>query len=128
MTLLLLVMTGAMALLLVLIGIYGAVSYGISRRRREIGIRLALGARRGEVRRMFVTQALTLAGAGILAGVGGALLLTRWLSSQLFGVSAFDPLTHAAVALFLLMAAATASYLSAATASNLDPIDVLKAE
>jgi predicted permease len=128
MTLRLLALTGAMALLLVVIGVYGAVSYGISRRRREIGIRLALGARRGEVRRMFVGRALLIVSAGILAGLGGALLLTRWLSSQLFGVSALDPLTHAAVAVFLLLAAATASYLSAATASNLNPIDVLKAE
>jgi predicted lysophospholipase L1 biosynthesis ABC-type transport system permease subunit len=128
MTLQLLALTGAMALLLVVIGVYGAVSYGISRRRREIGIRLALGARRGEVRRMFVRRALLIVSAGILAGLGGALLLTRWLSSQLFGVSALDPATHVAVAVFLLLAAATASYLSATTASNLNPIDVLKAE
>jgi len=128
MTLLLLAMTGVMALLLVLIGTYGVVSYGITRRRREIGIRLALGARRGEVRRMFVTHALILVGAGVLVGLGGAFVLTRWLSSQLFGVSPLDPLTHAAVALFLLLAAAMASYLSAATASTLDPVEVLKAD
>jgi ABC-type antimicrobial peptide transport system permease subunit len=128
MALLLLAMTGAMALLLVLIGTYGVVSYGITRRRREIGIRLALGAQPGEVRRMFVTHALRLVGSGVLVGVGGALVLTRWLSSQLFGVSPLDPVTHAAVALLLLLAAAMASYLSVATASALNPVDVLKAD
>jgi predicted permease len=128
MTLLLLAITGTMALLLGLIGIYGVVSYAVSQRRREIGIRLALGARQGEVRRMFVGNALVLAGIGVLVGLGAALGLTRLMASQLFGVSPQDAVTHLGVALVLVAAAALASYLSALRASALDPVAVLKGE
>jgi len=128
MTLQLLAITGTMALVLGLIGVYGIVSYAISQRRREIGIRLALGARHGEVRRMFVRQALALVGAGVAIGLGAAAGLTRLMKSQLFGVSPLDPWTHLSVALVLLAAAALASYLSARRASALDPVDVLRGE
>jgi len=126
MTLQLLAITGAMALLLGLIGIYGVVSYSVSQRRREIGIRLALGAAPGEVRRMFVRHALALVGIGVAIGLAAAVGLTRLMESQLFGVSPLDPLTHLAVALALLAAAGLASYLSAHGASALDPVEVLK--
>jgi predicted permease len=128
MTLVLLAITGSMALLLGLIGIYGVVSYTASQRRREIGIRLALGALRGEIRRMFVRRALVPVGIGVAVGLAGAAGLTRLMASQLFGVSPLDPLTHAGVALGLVTAAALASYLPARRASALDPVDVLRGE
>jgi predicted permease len=128
MTLMLLAITGTMALLVGLIGIYGVVSYTVSRRRREIGIRLALGAAQGEIRRMFVGRALVPVGIGIAIGLGAAAGLTRLMASHLFGVGPLDPLTHAAVALGLVTAAALASYLSARRASALDPVAVLRGE
>lgn len=127
-TLQLLAITGMMALMLGLVGIYGIVSYAVSQRRREIGIRLALGARYGEVRQMFVRHALVLVGIGVAIGLGAAAGLTRLMASQLFGVSPLDPLTHVAVALLLVAAAGLASYLSAYRASLLDPVEVLKGE
>lgn len=128
MTLQLLAITGTLALLLGLIGISGLVSYAVSQRRREIGIRLALGAAQSQVRRMFVRHALMLAGIGVTVGLGAAVGLTRLMESQLFGVSPLDPLTHLAVALGLLAAAGLASHLSAHRASALDPVAVLKGE
>jgi ABC-type antimicrobial peptide transport system permease subunit len=128
MTLILLAITSAMALLLGLIGIYGVVSYAVSQRRREIGIRLALGAKQGEVRWMFVRHALLLVGVGVAIGLGAAAGLMRLMASQLFGVSPLDAPTHMAVALVLMAAAALASYVSAYRSSALDPADVLKAE
>jgi putative ABC transport system permease protein len=128
MTLMLLAITGTMALLLGLIGIYGVVNYSVSQRRREIGIRLALGAAQGEIRRMFVGRALVPVCIGVAIGLAAAAGLTRVMASQLFGVSPLDPLTHAAVALGLVTAAALASYLSAKRASALDPVTVLKGD
>lgn len=108
--------------------IYGVVSYAVSQRRRKIGIRLALEARQGEVRWMFVRHALTLAGIGVAIGLGAGAGLMRLMASQLFGVSPSDVPTHMAVALILFGAAAPASYFSAHRSSALDPGDVLKAE
>jgi putative ABC transport system permease protein len=126
MTLQLLAMTGTIALVLGLVGIYGIVSYAISQRRREIAIRLALGATQGEVRRMFVRSALTLVGTGVAIGFAATISLTPLVKSQLFGVSPLDPMTHLAMALLLIAAAGLASYVSAHRASALSPIDVLK--
>jgi predicted permease len=128
MTLKLLAITAGVALLLGLIGIYGMVSYSISQRRREIGIRLALGARHGQVQRMFVRLALVLVGIGVAIGLAASAGLTRLMESQLFGVSALDPLTHAAVALALFAAAGLAGYVSARQASALDPVEVLRGD
>jgi predicted permease len=128
MTLKLLAITGAVALLLGLIGIYGVVSYAIAQRRREIGIRLALGARPAQVRHMFVRLALVLVAIGVAIGLVASVGVTRLMQSQLFGVSALDPLTHLAVALALFAAAALASYLSAQRASALDPALVLRGD
>ncbi len=126
MTLELLAITGVMALALGLVGVYGVVSYAVSQRQQEIGIRLALGARHGQVRRMFVRGALTLVVAGVCVGLAAAVVLTRFMESQLFGVSPLDPATHLGVALLLLISAGLASYLSARRASALDPVEVLK--
>jgi predicted permease len=127
-TLVLLAIAGAMALLLGLIGIYGVISYAISQRRREIGIRIALGAQHGQVRRMFVRNALALAGAGIAIGLAAAAGLTRLMASLLFEVDPVDLPTYAAVAAVLAGAAALASYVPARRAVRADPIDTLRAE
>jgi predicted permease len=128
MTLKLLAITGVVALVLGLVGIYGVVSYAIAQRQREIGIRIALGAGYGEVRRMFVCKALALVALGVGLGLAAAAGLTRLMESQLFGVSPLDPGTHVIVAVGLVAAAALASYLSARRASALDPVDVLKGQ
>lgn len=127
-TLLLLAITGTMALLLGLIGIYGVVSYTVSQRRREIGIRMALGAARGEVQRMFVRRAMVKVAIGVAIGLGAAAGLTRLMASQLFGVSPLDPVTHVGVALVLVGTSALASYLPTRRASRLDPAEVLRAD
>jgi putative ABC transport system permease protein len=126
MTLQLLAITGTLALLLGLIGIYGVVSYAVAQRQREIGIRIALGAGSSEVRRMFVRNALALVAIGVGIGLPAAAVLTRLMASQLFGISPLDPATHLAVALVLVVTAGLASYISARRASALDPVEVLK--
>jgi putative ABC transport system permease protein len=128
MTLTLLAVTGSMALALGLIGIYGVVSYAVSQRRREIGVRLALGAGYGEVRRMFVSHALVLVAIGVAIGLGAATALTRLMASQLYGVSPLDVPTHVTVAFCLAMAAALASYVSTYRTSSFDPVEILKGE
>lgn len=120
--------TGAMALVLGLVGIYGIVNYAVSQRRREIGIRLALGSQHAAVRWIFVRQALALVAVGVAIGLAAAAGLTRLMVSQLFGVGPLDPLTHLTVAFLLLTAAGLAGYLSARRASVVDPIEVLRGE
>jgi predicted permease len=126
MTLKLLAITGVLALVLGLVGIYGVISYAVAQRQREIGIRLALGAGYGDVRRMFVREALALVAIGVAIGLPAAAVLTRLMESQLFGISPLDPATHLAVAFVLVVAAGLASYISARRASALDPVEVLK--
>jgi predicted permease len=127
-TLIMLVIAGAMALLLGLVGIYGVISYSVSRRTREIGIRMALGAEHGAVRRLFVGRALRLAGIGVALGLAGAAALTRAMASLLYGVGPTDPLTYLAVAAGLGAAALLASYLPARRATAVDPVTALRAE
>jgi predicted permease len=127
-TLTMLGIAGSMALLLGVIGIYGVISYAVSQRRREIGIRLALGAQRGELRWMFVRSALVLTGVGVAIGVAAAAGLTQLMKSLLFGVSPMDPLTYASIALALAVCAAVASYLPARRAAGVDPVEALRAE
>jgi len=127
-TLVMLGIAGTMALVLGIIGIYGVISYVVSQRRREIGIRLALGAGQGELRRMFVRYGLALAGMGVVIGLGAAAGLTRMMKSLLFGITPLDPLTYAAVPVVLVVAAVLASYLPARRAAAVDPVEALKAE
>jgi ABC-type antimicrobial peptide transport system permease subunit len=127
-TLVMIAIAGTMAMLLGVIGVYGLISYTVSQRRREIGIRLALGALHSEVRRTFVRQGLVLATVGVVLGLGAAAGTTRALSSLLFAVSPVDPLTYAAVAALLLFAATMASYLPARRASRVPPIEALAAD
>jgi predicted permease len=116
----------AMALVLGIVGIYGVISYVVSQRRREIGIRLALGAQPGELKRMFVRQGLTLAGIGVAIGLGAAAVLMRLMKSLLFGISPLDPLTYTVVPAILVAAAMLATYLPARRAAQVDPSTALR--
>ncbi|MBV8817941.1 MAG: ABC transporter permease, partial [Acidobacteriaceae bacterium] len=127
-TLVMLTIAAGMALLLGVIGIYGVIGYSVSQRRREIGIRMALGAASREVTTLFVRHVLQLAVIGLGCGVIVAFLLTRWMSSLLFGVSPLDPLTYASVCLLLAAAALLAGYIPARRAATVDPTEALRAE
>jgi predicted permease len=127
-TLVMLAVAGGMALALGLIGIYAVISYSVARRTREIGIRMALGAQRAEVSRMFVRHGFVLAAVGVVLGSIAALGLTRLLRSLLFGVTTNDPWTYLLAVLSLMAAAVLASYLPSLRAMAVDPIDALRAE
>ena len=123
-----LAIAGTMALALGIIGIYGVISYAVSQRTREIGIRLALGAQKSELKWMFVRSALALTAIGVVIGTGTAVTLMQWMKSLLFGISPLDPFTYVAVPLVLMAAAALASYLPARRAAAVDPTEALRAE
>jgi putative ABC transport system permease protein len=119
---------GLVALALAAIGIYGVLSGSVNERRREIGIRLALGAQTSAVLKLVLWQGLKLSAAGIGLGLLGALALTRLLQSLLFGISATDPPTFAAIALLLLSVALLACWLPARRATKVDPMIALRYE
>jgi predicted permease len=119
---------GGVTLLLGLVGLYGVIAYIVAQRRREVGIRMALGAAGGDVQRMFVQSGLQLAGIGMVVGIGVALAVSRFLASLLFGVSPFDPLTYTAVAVALGAVALIATWLPARQASMVEPAIALRAE
>lgn len=127
-TLVMLAIAGSMALLIGLVGIYGVISYTVSQRTREIGIRMALGAPKSDITRMFVARALTLTAIGAGCGLLGAAALTRALSSLLYGVNPADPLTYTAVTTGLVAAALIASYVPALRAATVEPVEALRAE
>jgi len=127
-TLVMLVLAGGMALVIGVVGIYGVISYVVSQRTREIGIRTALGAEPARLLRMFVRHGLALAGVGAAIGLVAAAALTRLMSSLLFGVTALDPVTYAAVSALLILAAVLASYFPARRAIAVDPVQALRAE
>jgi predicted permease len=127
-TLVMLAIAGAMALLLGIVGIYAVISYAVSQRRREIGIRLALGAQPRAIRGLFVRRGLILVGTGLAIGLGGALSFTRLMESQLFGISPLDPVTFTSMPIVLAAAAVLASYLPARRAVAVDPVETLRAE
>ncbi|MBI1354183.1 MAG: FtsX-like permease family protein [Acidobacteria bacterium] len=126
--LVLLGVAGSMALTLAVIGVYGVLAYAAGRRRREMSIRVALGARPEQVKGLFVRQGALLACVGCVAGLGAAVGLSRWVSSLLFGVTPLDPATYAAAALAVCGAALAASYLPARQASAVDPAESLRAD
>ncbi|HSR54164.1 MAG TPA: ADOP family duplicated permease [Acidobacteriota bacterium] len=125
---LLLSLFAGLSLLLASVGIYGTLSYQVSRRRQEIGVRISLGAARRDVMAMVLREGLTYTVAGLLLGLAGALALTRWLSSMLFQIEVLDPLVWTSAVLLLLATALLACYLPAHRASRVDPIQALKYE
>ncbi|MGH9743341.1 MAG: ADOP family duplicated permease [Candidatus Acidiferrum sp.] len=127
-TLVMLGIAGAMALALGIIGICGVISYTVSQRKREIGIRLALGAQGGDVVSMVLREGAKLALLGVCIGVGAALGLARLMTSLLFGVTAHDPLTFGVVAALLILVALLACYLPARRAMRVDPMVALRYE
>jgi ABC-type antimicrobial peptide transport system permease subunit len=121
-------MAGGMALFLGIVGIYGVMSYSVSQRTREIGIRIALGAHHGNVKRQFVRQGVLLATIGAVFGLVGATILTRLMASLLFAVKPVDPITYLIVAIGLIGAAATATYVPARRATAVNPVEALRSE
>jgi putative ABC transport system permease protein len=124
----LLTVFSGMALLLAAVGIFGVISYGVVQRRREIGVRLAVGASRSDVIRLIVSGAMRLASAGLLIGMVAALGLTRLIRSLLYGVAPTDPVTFLAAAAVLLVVALLASMLPAWRAARTPPAMVLNSE
>ena len=104
------------------------ISCAVAQRRREIGIRAALGAQQGELKRMFVRHGLVLAGMGVAVGLTAAAGLTRLMSTLLYGITPLDPMTYAVVPVILAIATVLASYLPARRAVSVDPVEALRAE
>jgi ABC-type antimicrobial peptide transport system permease subunit len=126
--LVMLAIAASVALLIGMVGIYGAVAYSAAQRTREIGVRMALGAQTGDVRIMFLRHGLWLTVVGLAIGIGIALALTRVISAFLFGVGPMDPITYVAVSIVLAGMTLVATYLPARRASRVDPIVALRAE
>jgi putative ABC transport system permease protein len=127
-TLVMLAIAGGMALVLGIVGIYGVIAYSVSQRTREIGIRMALGARPGVLQGMFVRHGLLLSGIGAVLGLAAAAGLTRAMTSLLFGIKSLDPVTYVVVSGILIAAAALASYFPSRRATAVDPVVTLRAE
>jgi putative ABC transport system permease protein len=123
---LLLAIFAGLALVLAAVGIYGVMSYSVAQQTREIGIRIALGAKRSDVLAMTVKQGLKMVGAGLIIGLAVAFILTRVMASLLFGISATDPLTFVTISFVLLLVAMLASYIPSIRAMRVDPMVALR--
>ena len=119
---------GVLALVLAVVGVYGVLSFSVSQRTQEFGVRMALGAEASDVRRMMIRQGLRLAAVGIAIGVAGAFGVTRLIGTLLYDVTPTDPLSFAAVVALMLGVAAVAAYLPARRATKVDPMVALRAE
>jgi putative ABC transport system permease protein len=124
--LVILAVAGSMALFLGIVGLYGVVAYSASQRRREIGIRMALGAGKSAILNMIIGQGIKLVLIGVAIGLAGAMGLTRFLSGLLYGVKPGDPLTLVAVSALLMTVALLASYIPASQAAKVDPMVALR--
>jgi ABC-type antimicrobial peptide transport system permease subunit len=118
----------AAALLLAGVGLYGVVAYSVAQRRREFGVRLALGAQPGQVRALVVRQGVRVAVAGLAFGIPAAILVARLIRTQLFGVTPHDPLSYTAAIVILFTAAVAASWFAARRAASANALEALKAE
>ena len=127
-SMLLLTLFACVALGLAAIGVYGVIAYLVSQGTREVGIRMALGATPKEILMLVVRQGMTVAFVGVVAGLAGALLATRFMTSLLFGVSATDPMTFLGIAVVLCLTALLASYVPARRAARIDPMVSLRSE
>ena len=126
--LVLLGIAGAMSLTLAIIGVYGVLAYAVTQRRREVSIRIAVGAEPKSIRTLFVRQGLILTLTGAAIGLFAAAGLSRWINSLLFGITPLDPLTYIASSMIILLAAMLASYFPAHRASSVDPMETLRSE
>jgi putative ABC transport system permease protein len=116
----------AIALVLAAVGVYGVISYAVSQRTQEIGVRVALGAQRGDVVRLVLGQGAGLGAIGVAIGLAGALGVTRLLRTMLFGVTPFDPASFMGVSIGLTVIALAASYIPARRAARVDPVEALR--
>jgi putative ABC transport system permease protein len=119
---------GAIATGLALLGIYGVMAYSVSQRTREIGIRMAIGARQTDVTRMIMRSGLIVTMTGVVVGLAASIALARFIRSQLFGVQPSDPLTLVSVLVLMTLVAAVAAYLPARRAASIDPVSALRAQ
>jgi ABC-type antimicrobial peptide transport system permease subunit len=119
---------GAVALVLASIGVYGVLSYSVSQRTQEIGVRVALGAGRSTIMRLVIGQGLKLALIGVVLGVLGALVVTQYVRTVLYNVTPRDPVIFTSVAVFLIVVAVIASYVPARRATAVDPLVALRGE
>jgi ABC-type antimicrobial peptide transport system permease subunit len=119
---------GAIAGFIAVIGLYGVLSYVVSQRTKELGIRMALGAQRGAVLKLVLRQGALVVGIGVVCGIAGAAALTRYLAGMLYGLTALDPVVYALTALAFIAAAMLAVYVPARRATTIDPLSALRYE
>lgn len=125
---LLLMIFGASGLLMAAIGVYGVMAYSVQQRTQELGVRIALGAQASQIRNMVIRQGMSLSFLGVVIGIGGALWLTRFLASFLFGVQAWDPIAFIVAPLILCTVAFVAIWVPAGRATRVDPLTALRFE
>jgi ABC-type antimicrobial peptide transport system permease subunit len=124
----LLTVFAALALALATVGVYGVITYLVDQGTRELGIRMALGATPGGIANMVIRQGVFLGGLGVAVGIAGALVLTRFLSTLLFGIEPTDPITFVAIGFLMLIVAVISSYIPARRAARIDPVISLRTE